>query len=57
MAMNKEELIKYKESLEAELKAEELALKRVKSQVEHKRKYLKLCEEQIKMFDETPIES
>lgn len=52
MAMDKTELIKHKESLEAELKADELALQRIKSRVDYQKKYLKLIDEQIQSFDE-----
>jgi hypothetical protein len=52
MAMNKEELIKHKESLEAELKTDELALSRLKARVDYQRKYIKLCVEQIDALSE-----
>jgi len=50
--MNKEELIKHKENLESELKTDELALQRLKARVDYQKKYLKLCEEQIKSLEE-----
>jgi hypothetical protein len=56
MAMNKEELIKHKEGLEAELQADELALQRIKARVEYQRKYIKLLSEQIELLGETTAE-
>lgn len=53
MAMNKEELITYKENLERALKADELALQRLKHLVEHQRKYIKLLDEQIELLGES----
>jgi hypothetical protein len=46
--MNKLELIDYKAALEKELKAVENGYKRVKLDIDAKRKMIKLVEEQIK---------
>lgn len=51
--MNKAELVNYKLGLEVQLIKDELALKRLKSLVDHQKKYLKLIEEQIDMLSHT----
>ena len=56
MAMNKEELSTYKETIMQQLKQDELALERVRMQVQNQKKMVKLVDEQLKAFEnEKPL--
>ena len=50
--MNKEQLIEYKASLEADLKKTQSGLERIKLDILSKKRMLKLIEEQIKELEE-----
>lgn len=50
--MNKEQLIEYKTSIEADLKKTQAGLERVKLDILSKKRMLKLIEEQIKELEE-----
>ena len=52
MAMNKQELIDYKTKLVQALKTDELALERVKTQVQSQRKMIELVTKQIESLEE-----
>lgn len=49
--MNKEQLIEYKASLEADLKRTQSGLERIKLEILSKKRMLKLIEEQIKELE------